>query len=84
MHDKAVMGWRLACTWDTHRAAVVDEASQVPALGGVYDCVMVDSEQVAAADALLSIPFLPVISHHLQIWSWGQYTSRQRTVLRKH
>lgn len=49
----------------THSAAVVDESGQVPTLGGIYNGVVVHSEQVAAADALLRVPLLPVVSHHL-------------------
>lgn len=51
----------------THSAAVVDEARQVPALGGVDDGVVVHPEQVAAADALLSVPLLSMVSHHLKM-----------------
>lgn len=49
----------------THSAAVVDESRQVATLGGVYDGVVVHSEQVAAADALLRVPLLPIVCHHL-------------------
>lgn len=46
-------------------AAVVDEARQVAALGGVNDGVMVDAEEVAAANALLCVTLLPHVGHHL-------------------
>lgn len=46
-------------------AAVVDESCQVATLGGVYDGVVVHSEQVAAADALLCVTLLSIVSHHL-------------------
>lgn len=49
----------------THSAAVVDESCQVATFGGVYNCVVVHSEQVAAPDALLSVPLLAIVSHHL-------------------
>lgn len=49
----------------THSAAVVDESCQVATLGGIYNCVVVHSEQVAAPDALLCIPLLAIVSHHL-------------------
>ena len=49
----------------THSAAVVDESCQVATLGGVYDCVVVHSEQVAAPDALLCVPLLSIVSNHL-------------------
>lgn len=49
----------------THSAAVVDEACQVATLGGIYNGVVVHSEQVAAPDALLCIPLLAIVSHHL-------------------
>lgn len=49
----------------THSAAVVDEARQVATLGGVYDGVVVHSEQVAAPDALLRVPLLAIVCHHL-------------------
>lgn len=49
-----------------HRAAVVDEASQVSTFGGIDDGVMIDAEQVAAPDAFLSVSLLPIISHHLK------------------
>lgn len=49
----------------THSAAVVDESSQVTTLGGVYDRVMVHSEQVAAPNALLCVPLLSIVCHHL-------------------
>lgn len=49
----------------THSAAVVDESRQVATLGGVYDGVVVHSKQVAAPDALLRIPLLPIVRHHL-------------------
>ena len=51
----------------THSAAVVDEACQITTLGGIYNCVVVHSEQVAAADALLCVPLLSMVSHHLDI-----------------
>ena len=50
---------------DTHSAAVVDETCQVSTLCGIYNCVMVHSEQVAAPDALLCVPLLSMVSHHL-------------------
>ena len=49
----------------THSAAVVDESRQVATLGGVYNCVVVHSEQVAASDALLRVPLLSIVSNHL-------------------
>lgn len=49
----------------THSAAVVDESRQVATLGGVYNGVVVHPEQVAAADALLSVALLAVVRHHL-------------------
>lgn len=49
----------------THSAAVVDESCQVATLGGIYNCVVVHSEQVAAPDALLCIPLLAIVSDHL-------------------
>lgn len=49
----------------THSAAVVDESRQVATLGGVDDGVVVHSEQVAAADALLRVALLPIVRHHL-------------------
>ena len=49
----------------SHSAAVVDETRQVATLGGVYNRVVVHSEQVAAADALLRVPLLTVVGHHL-------------------
>lgn len=49
----------------THSAAVVDEPSQVATLGSIYNCVVVHSEQVAAPNALLCVPLLPIVSHHL-------------------
>lgn len=50
-----------------HRAAVVDESRQVPTLGGVNDGVVVHAEEVAAANTLLGVALLPVISHHLWV-----------------
>lgn len=49
----------------THSAAVVDESRQVATLGGVYNGVVVHSKQVAAPDALLRIPLLAIVRHHL-------------------
>lgn len=49
----------------THSAAVVDESRQVSTLGGIYDGVVVHSEQVAAPDALLRVPLLAIVGHHL-------------------
>lgn len=49
----------------THSAAVVDEPCQVATLGGVYDGVVVHSKQVAAPDALLCVPLLTIVCHHL-------------------
>lgn len=46
-------------------AAVVDESGKVAALGGVDDGVMVDTEHVAAADALFFVALLPHVSNHL-------------------
>ncbi len=53
----------------THSAAVVDESSQVATLGGIYNRVVVHSEQVAAPDALLCVPLLSIVSHHLDTQS---------------
>lgn len=47
-------------------AAVVDETGKVAALGGVYDGVVVNTEHVAATDALFFIALLPHVSNHLQ------------------
>lgn len=60
---------RLLLLMETHSAAVVDEPRQVATLGGVDYCVVVHSEQVAAPDALLSVPLLSVVGHHLDEWS---------------
>lgn len=49
----------------THSAAVVDESRQVATLGGIDDGVVVHSEQVAAPDALLCVPLLAIVGHHL-------------------
>lgn len=46
-------------------AAVVDETSKVATLRGVYDGVVVDTEHVAAPDALFFIAFLPHVRDHL-------------------
>ena len=46
---------------------MVDEAGQVPTLGGVYDGVLVHPEQVAAPDALLLVLLLPHVRHHLRL-----------------
>lgn len=48
-----------------HSAAVVDESGQVSTLGGVDDGVVVDPEQVAAADALLCVALLAIVGYHL-------------------
>ena len=57
---------------------MVDEARQVAALGGVDDGVVVDAEQVTAANALLRVALLTHVGHHL--WGdgglygvWGEY-----------
>lgn len=44
---------------------MVDEPGQVAALGRVDDGVLVDSEQVAASDALLLVAPLTHVSYHL-------------------
>lgn len=49
----------------THVTAVVDEPGQVAALGRVDDGVLVDSEQVAAADAFLLVASLAHIRYQL-------------------
>lgn len=50
----------------SHSAAVVNEACQVSTFGGIDDGVMIDAEQVAAPDPLLSVTLLTIISHHLK------------------
>lgn len=55
-----------------HSAAVVDEARQVATLGGIYNRVVVHSEQVAAADALLCVPLLAIVGHHLDREAFAQ------------
>lgn len=49
----------------THSATVVYESCQVSTLGGIYNCVVVHSKQIAAPDALLCVPLLTIVSHHL-------------------
>lgn len=49
----------------THVAAVVDEPGQVAALGGVDDGVLVDPEEVTAADAFLLVASLAHVRYHL-------------------
>lgn len=51
---------------------MVDEAGQVATFGGINDCVMVYTEEVAAPYALLGIPLLTHVSHHLQRRTRGQ------------
>lgn len=63
-------------------AAVVDQATEIALLGRVHDQVVVDSEQVAAADALALILLLAtvcdlspdhladVLDDHLAAWDW--------------
>ena len=51
----------------THVTAVVDKTGQVATFGGINDGVVVDTEQVAAANALLLlISPLPHICDHLE------------------
>lgn len=50
----------------TYITTVVDEAGQVPTLGGVYDGVLVNPEQVAAPDTLVLIALLPHVCHDLR------------------
>lgn len=51
----------------THSAAVVDKSCQVANFCGINNGVVVHSEQVAAPDALLRVPLLSIVSHHLDI-----------------
>ena len=44
---------------------MVDKARDVAILGGVDDVIAVDTEEVAAADALLFVPLLPQVRHRL-------------------
>ena len=48
----------------THITTVVDEPREVPALGGVYDGVEVDAEQVGAADARRLVVRLAHVRHY--------------------
>ncbi len=48
-------------------AAVVDETGEVATLCGVYDGVVVNTEHVAATDALLLVALLPHVRNHLPI-----------------
>lgn len=50
----------------THRAAVVNESSQVPTFCRIYDGVLINPEQIAAADALLLILLLPQVGDDLE------------------
>lgn len=60
----------------THSAAVVDESRQVATLGGIYDGVVVHSEQVAAPDALLCVALLAIVGHHLDTRSTSMWCMR--------
>lgn len=46
---------------------MVDESGQVATFGGIYNCVVVHSEQIAAPDALLCVSLLSIVSHHLDV-----------------
>lgn len=46
-------------------AAVVDETGKVATLRRIYDGVMVNTEHVAATDALLLVALLPHVRNHL-------------------
>ena len=46
-------------------AAVVDETGEVAALRSIYDGVVVNTEHVAATDALLLVALLPHVRNHL-------------------
>lgn len=59
-------GWEPPGSVVTYRTTVVYETRQVPALGGVYDGVLVHAEQIAAADPLLRVPLLSHVRHNLQ------------------
>lgn len=50
----------------THSAAVVNKPGQVSTFGGIYDGVMVNPEQIAAADALLLVLLLPQVGDDLE------------------
>lgn len=50
----------------THIAAVINKSSQVSTFGGINDGVLIDSEQVAASDALLLIFLLSQVSDDLR------------------
>lgn len=51
---------------DTHIAAVIDKPGEVPTFGGIDDGVVVDSEHVTAANALVLVAFLTHVSNDLQ------------------
>lgn len=51
-------------------AAVVDETGEVTTLRSIYDGVVVNTEHVAATDALLLVALLPHIRNHLQVEDW--------------
>lgn len=51
---------------DTHIAAVIDKPGKVPTFGGIDDGVVVDSEHVAAANALILVSLLTHVSNDLQ------------------
>lgn len=50
----------------THIAAVIDKPGEVPAFGGIDDGVVVDSEHVTAANALILVSLLTHVSNDLQ------------------
>ena len=56
---------RGSCAVGSYVAAVVDEAGEVAALGGVDDGVVVHAEHVAAADPLFLVALLPHVRDHL-------------------
>lgn len=60
---------------------MVDEPRQVAALGGVDDGVVVDAEQVTAADALLGIALLPHVGHHLRVTAGSAWPESDPGVL---
>ena len=44
---------------------MVDKPGQISALGGIYDAMCVDTEQITAADALLAVDDLAFVGHDL-------------------